>query len=267
MQLTRAEESFEDRYELLEQIGAGRFAKVFKGRSRADRTICAVKVVDKCALTPSENEMLKHELVILKGLSHPNVARLFGTMQTSTHAYLMSELVSGGELHQLVENTKRLAEDDAALVAFYVLKAVQYIHSCGITHRDIKPENVLIMFRNDADRKSIERVKLIDFGLSSVALPSEPLFSQCGTLSYIAPEVLLKAGYGKEADVWSLGMVTYYAYFDRKYSSWIDLGGNCRLTAASGGPSWTRLSAGTTGSPTSSGGRFLPPVLWTRRSV
>ena len=172
--------------------------------------IYAAKVINKASLSDSENDMLRHEINIVKSMEHPNIVKFEDVYQTATHTYIVSEIVNGGELQDYVLNCKRLNEDDAALVIFYLLKAIEYIHSCGIIHRDLKPENVLISARTENDMKIIDNVKLIDFGLARMTIPGQILLSQCGTLSFIAPEVLLKTGYFLKADIWSLGMILFF---------------------------------------------------------
>jgi serine/threonine protein kinase len=74
-------------------------------------------------------------------------------------------------------------------------------------HRDLKPENILI--EKDAATETIQNVKISDFGLSKIAVPGEKMYDSCGTPAYVAPEVLLKVGYGYEVDLWSLGVIMY----------------------------------------------------------
>eukprot|EP00830_Metopus_es_P017781 TRINITY_DN596_c0_g1_i2.p1 TRINITY_DN596_c0_g1~~TRINITY_DN596_c0_g1_i2.p1 ORF type:complete len:233 (+),score=34.54 TRINITY_DN596_c0_g1_i2:63-701(+) len=86
----------------------------------------------------------------------------------------------------------------------------RYIHACGIVHRDLKPENVLIETVLEEGKEVIKNVKLIDFGLSNIVLPGQVLQEQCGTLSHVAPEILVQSGYGKETDTWSIGVIMYF---------------------------------------------------------
>lgn len=74
--------------------------------------------------------------------------------------------------------------------------------STGIVHRDLKPENILC-------GEELEDLKIADFGLSKMVLPKEKMDSACGTLSYVAPEVLTMQGYGREADLWSVGVIMF----------------------------------------------------------
>ena len=82
--------------------------------------------------------------------------------------------------------------------------AIYYLHSFGIAHRDLKPENILM--EDDTDGACC---KIVDFGLSKIIGPNETSLDPFGTLSYVAPEVLLQKPYGKEVDIWSLGVISY----------------------------------------------------------
>ena len=82
---------------------------------------------------------------------------------------------------------------------------IDYLHMVGIVHRDIKPENIIITKGKHGE----PTVKLIDFGLSRLIGPSDTCTVPCGTLAYVAPEVLKMKGYHREVDIWSLGVVLY----------------------------------------------------------
>jgi len=191
-----------------EQIGLGRFSKVYSGVDKRKNELCAVKIVNKDSLGKIEREMLKNELAIVPYVHHPNIVRFRNVFETYHYAYIVSEIVKGGELYSLITK-QTMSEDQIALVIYYLLEAIRYLHSCGIVHRDIKPENVLVETILQNEEEKITCVKLIDFGFSHCILPGQMLFDQCGTLSYVAPEVLQKKGYGKEVDLWSLGVMMH----------------------------------------------------------
>ena len=198
----------EQLFQTNEQIGVGRFSKVYSGIDKKTNGPCAVKVVNKTSLSEIELEMLKNEMSIIQYIEHPNIVKFSTVIESSNHSYIVSELVRDGELYSLLAK-QHISEDQMALVVYYVLEALRYLHNCGIIHRDIKTENILIETTKSGSEHQITTVKLIDFGFSSVLLPNQPLLDQCGTLSYIAPEVLLNKGYGKEADLWSVGVILY----------------------------------------------------------
>ena len=192
-----------------DQIGVGRFSKVYNGINKKTNESCAIKVIDKTLLNETELEMLKNEMIIVQYVDHPNIVKFSSVIQSSHYSYIVSELVKDGELYSLL-NQQNITEEQTALIVYYVLEALSYLHRCGIVHRDIKTENILIETIPAGSENRITTVKLIDFGFSTVLLPGKSLYDQCGTLSYAAPEVLLKKGYGIEADLWSIGVIAYY---------------------------------------------------------
>lgn len=90
---------------------------------------------------------------------------------------------------------------------YHLLLALRYLHSCGIMHRDLKPENILMELNQNGE--SVVTIKLIDFGIACMIRPDEFIDDTCGTLSYVAPEVIRKQGYNAKADMWSVGVIVY----------------------------------------------------------
>lgn len=119
--------------------------------------------------------------------------------------HIVMELVPGGELFEAISRGGRLSEKTTQRLTTQILKTLAYLHKAGIVHRDLKPENVLLTDRN-VDRADI---KIADFGLSCLCGPSEKLVQPCGTLAYVAPEVLTLQGYNHRVDMWSLGVMVY----------------------------------------------------------
>jgi serine/threonine protein kinase len=110
---------------------------------------------------------------------------------TKTHIYIIMEYLDGGELFTYIRKRKKLSEKVAAHVMKQLLEVVEYLHAVGIVHRDIKPENVMLTHADD----EYPTVKLIDFGLSRLVGPKDVCTVPCGTLTYVAPEVLKMRGY------------------------------------------------------------------------
>ncbi|CAM9615846.1 unnamed protein product, partial [Phaeothamnion confervicola] len=118
--------------------------------------------------------------------------------------HLVMELVEGGELFDRVVARQNYSELEARECIRGMLAAIAYCHNVGVVHRDIKPENVLLASQdNDHD------IKLADFGLAQAVSSSAVLLMQCGTPSYVAPEILKAQPYGKAVDVWSVGVVSF----------------------------------------------------------
>lgn len=166
----------------------------------------AIKVVDKKNLTLKEKQLLKIETDIFNLMNHPNIIKAYGVVNTWKEARFICEIVEGQNLLQYIAAGKKFSERQLATLICSLLKGVQYIHNNGIVHRDLKPENILL----DISKDQIVSAKIADFGLAKVILPGDLLIEQNGTLLFMAPEILLKYGYGQEVDLWSLGITLYY---------------------------------------------------------
>uniref|UniRef100_A0A672HU31 Doublecortin-like kinase 3 n=1 Tax=Salarias fasciatus TaxID=181472 RepID=A0A672HU31_SALFA len=190
-------------YDIGRVVGDGNFAVVRECRRRDSGQTLAMKIVERSKLIGREH-MMQNELSLLGSLCHPRIVRLFAHHHTHTHSYLVMELVSGGDLFEAISESGKFSEAAAGLMVSDVSEALSYIHSKSIVHRDLKPENLLVGTRVSA---GVCRLKLGDFGLAMVV--TEPVFTICGTPTYVAPEILCETGYGVEVDVWALGVILY----------------------------------------------------------
>ncbi|RLN54899.1 hypothetical protein BBJ29_007552 [Phytophthora kernoviae] len=194
--------SIEEVYDVGAQLGRGRFSKVCEATHKVTGVKSAVKVIDKSKLQLTEKELLRTEIAILKLVHHPNIIRLHDVYEDRQYIFIVTELVSGGELFNRIVGRARYTEAEARLVMSPLLESVSYLHRLGIVHRDLKPENILC-------GETLTDLKIADFGLSKLVHPEELMKMPCGTLNYVAPEVLALVGYGREADIWSLGVIMY----------------------------------------------------------
>nr|XP_046183551.1 serine/threonine-protein kinase DCLK3 [Oncorhynchus gorbuscha] len=189
-------------YDIGRMVGDGNFAVVHECHRRANGEPFAVKIVEHSKLIGREH-MMQNELSLLGSLSHPRVVRLFTHHHTHTHSYLVMEMVAGGDLFEAIAVRGKFPEEEAGLMVCDVSEALRYIHSKTIVHRDLKPENLLVECSSDG----VSRLKLGDFGLAMVV--TEPIFTVCGTPTYVAPEILSETGYGLPVDLWALGVILY----------------------------------------------------------
>jgi serine/threonine protein kinase/Ca2+-binding EF-hand superfamily protein len=196
--------TFSDFYLLNDRIGTGRYSNVFSSTEIATGYTWAIKVIDKTRLDDNEREMLRSEIAIMRVLNSPYVVQMKELFEEKDHLYLVTELVEGGELFARILHKKVLSEYSCYHITKQLLLTVKYLHDVGIIHRDIKPENILL-----ADRSELPVIKLADFGLSKLIGPEDLLYAPCGTLAYVAPEVLTQTGYTRKADLWSIGVVAY----------------------------------------------------------
>lgn len=162
----------------------------------------AVKDFKLRGITKKKKEELEGECEIFLAMDHPHVARLTDVYESAEKLSLVMECMEGGELFDRVLSKKRFAEQDAAFAAYQMLLAINYIHTQGIVHRDIKLENWLY------ESEASDHLKLIDFGFSKIWDPDTKMKMSCGTLAYVAPEVLAK-NYTSQCDIWSLGIVVF----------------------------------------------------------
>jgi len=191
-------------YEFKSELGRGAFSIVYLGLHRATQKNYAIKVINKQDLGKDYEKNLKMEVDILKKVDHPNIIALKELFDTPDKLYLVMELVTGGELFDKIVEKGSYSEKDASSLVRKIVSAVEYLHNQGIVHRDLKPENLLLKNKND----DLE-VAIADFGLSKIMGASVAMQTACGTPSYVAPEVLNAAGYDKEVDMWSVGVITY----------------------------------------------------------
>jgi len=193
----------EDKYILKDVLGTGAFSQVRLAESKErPGDLYAIKVIDKKALKGKEDS-LENEIKVLRRLDHPNVVKLLEAYESKSYVYLVMELVTGGELFDRIVEKGSYTEKDAADLIKQVMSAVHYMHESGVVHRDLKPEN-LLYHSPDEDSK----IMISDFGLSKME-DSGIMATACGTPGYVAPEVLAQKPYGKEVDVWSIGVISY----------------------------------------------------------
>jgi len=194
---------FFKKYELGKVLGTGAFSEVKLAINKQTKEKFAVKIIDKSKCKGKEN-MIDTEISILSKVHHENIVRLYDLYQIDNKIYLIMELVTGGELFDDIVRRGKYTESDAAKIVQKILLAIDYLHGMGIAHRDLKPENLLL-----SDKSKNGKVMISDFGLSKIFNDEEVMKTACGTPGYVAPEVLKRQGYGKEVDLWSIGVITY----------------------------------------------------------
>ncbi|KAI5156343.1 Calcium/Calmodulin-Dependent Protein Kinase Type 1G [Manis pentadactyla] len=174
---------------------------VFLVKQRVTGKLSALKCIKK---SPAFwNSSLENEIAVLKRIKHENIVTLEDICESSTHCYLVMQLVSGGELFDWILERGVYTEKDASLVIQQVLLAMKYLHENGIVHRDLKPENLLYLTPEENSK-----IMITDFGLSKME-QSGVKFTACGTPGYVAPEVLAQKPHSKAVDCWSIGVITY----------------------------------------------------------
>ena len=208
-----------DKYQVLEKIGAGGMAVVYKARHLAFNEIRALKLVSSRMLEDQDFlKRLKTEAVITRKLQHANAVRVDDIDTTEDgRPFIVMEYVEGQNLRQAIAKEGRIPVNRALKIAMQVALALSAAHRLGITHRDIKPDNILLVTQPDGS----DLVKVLDFGIAKVregafdtgaGYTATQTGMVVGTPQYISPEQAM-GKHGKEvdgrADLYSLGVVIY----------------------------------------------------------
>ncbi|XP_032649122.1 serine/threonine-protein kinase DCLK2 isoform X2 [Chelonoidis abingdonii] len=191
-----------EKYKVGKVIGDGNFAVVKECIERATGKEFALKIIDKAKCCGKEH-LIENEVSILRQVKHPNIIMLIEEMDTPTELYLVMELVKGGDLFDAITSSTKYTERDGSAMVYNLASALKYLHGLNIVHRDIKPENLLVCEYSDGTKS----LKLGDFGLATVV--EGPLYTVCGTPTYVAPEIIAETGYGLKVDIWAAGVITY----------------------------------------------------------
>ncbi|XP_037548527.1 microtubule-associated serine/threonine-protein kinase 3 [Nematolebias whitei] len=205
-------------FEMIKLISNGAYGAVYLVRHKETKQRFAMKKINK------QNLMLRNQIQqafverdILTFAENPFVVSMYCSFETRRHLCMVMEYVEGGDCATLLKNMGPLPVDMARMYFAETVLALEYLHNYGIVHRDLKPDNLLVT--------SMGHIKLTDFGLSKVGLMNMTTnlyeghiekdareFSDkqvCGTPEYIAPEVILRQGYGKPVDWWAMGIILY----------------------------------------------------------
>ncbi|XP_014836000.1 PREDICTED: microtubule-associated serine/threonine-protein kinase 3 isoform X1 [Poecilia mexicana] len=208
----------ESDFETIKLISNGAYGAVYLVRHKETRQRFAMKKINR------QNLVLRNQIQqafverdILTFAENPFVVSMFCSFETRRHLCMVMEYVEGGDCANLLKNMGPLPVEMSRMYFAETVLALEYLHNYGIVHRDLKPDNLLIT--------SMGHIKLTDFGLSKIGLMNmttnlyeghiekdtrEFVDKQvCGTPEYIAPEVILRQGYGKPVDWWAMGIILY----------------------------------------------------------
>ncbi|XP_033222245.1 serine/threonine-protein kinase grp isoform X3 [Belonocnema kinseyi] len=192
---------FVDGWILGHTLGEGAYGEVKLVINKATEEAVAMKMVD-LSKHPDARRTVRKETTIHRMLSNPNIIQYFGQRSEKNMEYIFLEYASGGELFDKIEPDIGMPKWEAQKYFRQLISAVEYLHSRGVAHRDLKPEN-LLLDEND-------NLKVSDFGLATVYRlqgKERSLDTRCGTLPYVAPEVLERPYQAEPADIWSSGII------------------------------------------------------------
>ena len=200
-------EKFSDHYRVTKELGSGAFGTVKLGQHRKSQVPCAIKIIKKSSLKVADVylDLMKNELQVLENTIHPHITRVFELMEDNRSYYIIMELISGGNLLDIIYAEKKFSEHKAGKVMRQLLLALNFMHKKNITHRDLKPENLLCEKTDDG---SIS-VKLTDFGFACYYKSDAMMSLSLGSPLYMAPELCAEDLYNEKVDVWACGVITY----------------------------------------------------------
>ncbi|CAA7054317.1 unnamed protein product [Microthlaspi erraticum] len=196
-------------YILGEKLGKGQFGITHKCEEKSTGKTYACKSILKKELKSQEDEnSIKREIRIMKHLAgQPNIVEFKCAYEDEDSIHLVMEYCGGGELYDKIEalfkDQSSYSEKDAVGIIRPIVNVVKVCHFMGVMHCDLKPENFLLSSNDES-----AMLKAIDFGCSVFIEEGEVLRETVGSAYYVAPEVLMNS-YGKEADIWSAGIILY----------------------------------------------------------
>ena len=191
-----------DRYEILEKIGVGGMAEVYKGKDHKLNRFVAVKVLkEEFRSNDAFVKKFKEEAQAAAGLAHPNIVNVYDVGDENGIYYIVMELVEGITLKEYIERKGRLTIKEATSIAIQVSAGLEVAHNNQIVHRDIKPQNIIISREG--------KVKVTDFGIAKATTSQTTTSNAMGSVHYASPEQARGGYVAHRGDIYSLGIVLY----------------------------------------------------------
>lgn len=198
---------FTNLYKPIKLIGQGHFGLVLSVTHIETNKKMAVKIIKKKKIS---DDYYLLETKLLKKLNHERIIKLYDVVNTKKYLFIFTELCEGGSLKDFIiskynsNNNYFMKDSECAIIIRNIIQGVEYLANNRIIHRDLKPEN--IMFRKEND---INSLVLCDFGLAGEILGNTFIENKCGTLIFMAPEVIMNRPYDSLVDIWSVGIIMY----------------------------------------------------------
>ena len=193
----------DNRYEILERIGTGGMAVVYKAKCHYLNRLVAIKIL-KSDLAQDEDfrRRFNAESQAVAQLSHPNIVSVYDVSKGGDVEYIVMELIDGITLKQYMEKRGQLSWRESLHFITQIMRALSHAHSRGIVHRDIKPQNIMVL--RDGS------VKVADFGIACLADSAQTLTQEAlGSVHYISPEQARGDRPDARSDIYSSGVVLY----------------------------------------------------------
>ena len=217
---------------LLKLLGKGSYGEVYLSLKQNSKKLFATKKVKRKKADDEMTKYFKNEINILRILDNQNIVKLEDIKMDENNYYIVMEYINGGELSDylkkyMLKYGRPFSEEIVQYLMKQILNAIIYIHDLNIIHRDLKLENIMVNFDSEKDKEELNmmkaKIKIIDFGFAIMLSSKFSLTnSAVGTFMYMDPKILKEfdnqvlvdksRGYGKEADIWSLGCICYQLY-------------------------------------------------------
>ena len=190
-------------YEIKSTLGEGEYSKVYFAIHKPTETSVSIKIIRKTSIDTMKIEyFLNKEICIMKEAVHPFICRFYEAFESDLFIYIVMEYISGGTLLDEIYKSGKMNERDASIIFSELMLAISYLHKhCHAAHRDIKAENILLDENHN--------IRLIDFGFSNLFSKDNLMTTQCGSIYYAAPELIVGQEYTEKIDVWSAGILLY----------------------------------------------------------
>lgn len=192
------------RYEIIEEVGSGGMAQVYRAKCNVLNRFVAVKVLKREFVNDQDFiDKFKQESMSAARLNHKNIVNVYDTGVDDGIYYIVMEYLEGITLHELIQKNKGLSTDTAVDICIQICEALDHAHSNGIIHRDIKPHNILIDKNN--------QVKVADFGIARAVSNKTMTNSDntLGSVNYFSPEQARGGYIDEKSDIYSLGIVFF----------------------------------------------------------
>ncbi|KAM4701673.1 serine/threonine-protein kinase Nek5 isoform 2-T3 [Discoglossus pictus] len=194
-----------DKYDILQKIGEGAFGKALLAKGKVDNSYCVIKEINLAKMPRKEKEASQKEVTLLAKMKHPNIVKLFTSIEESNKLYIVMEYCDGGDLMKRINKQHGVLFEEQQILNWFVQISLglKHIHDRKVLHRDIKAQNIFL-----ANNGTL--AKLGDFGIARMLNNTMELARTCvGTPYYLSPEICENRPYNNKTDIWSLGCVLY----------------------------------------------------------
>ena len=195
-----------EQYNFRKIIGKGKYCTVFYAYDTLNKRKAAIKKINKELLSLEDLSLIQTEVDTLKVCQHPYVVKLYEIIETYNEVYIILEYCELGNLYSYLKKTSfKLTEEEIVTYIHDISKAVYSMHNLGIIHRDLKLSNIALTNHNNKNE-----IRILDFGLSKILGPNQCCNEGYGTPGYAAPEVIYRYNYSFGADVWCIGVISFF---------------------------------------------------------